>query len=155
MQSGLPYSAGTTNSVSGGIYGGPIGAGGTARVPDIDRNAFTMPKQAVVDLRISKSFYLNHGDSRYRFEILGEAFNLFNHQNVTSVYTNAYCITTSPSISAPSTGAGCPALQPPAVTPVKNTEYFVGNPLFGTNNNSNSSTLLTPRQLQIAGRLYF
>ncbi len=83
MQSGLPYSAGTVNSVSSSLYGGIIGAGGTARIPDIARNSFTMPKTAVVDLRLSKSFALTRGESRYRFEILGEAFNLFNHQNIT------------------------------------------------------------------------
>jgi hypothetical protein len=153
MQTGLPYSAGTTGSVSGSLYGGIIGAGGTARLPDIDRNAFKMPKTAVVDLRISKSFNLERGTRNYRFEILGEAFNLFNHQNITSVNTTAYCVTTSPSTSTPSTGTGCPQLS--SLPTTKSSEYLVGNPLFGTNLNSNSSTLLTPRQLQIAGRLYF
>ena len=165
MQSGLPYSAGTSNSVSGSLYGGIIGAGGTARIPDLGRNIFTMPKTATVDLRISKSFKLNRGESRYRFEVFGEAFNLFNHQNITSVNTQAYCVTTTPSTSAPNTGVACPAVQasptvkPPATTTTGSGsnigEYLVGNPLFGTYNNSNSTTLQTSRQLQIAGRFYF
>jgi len=155
MQGGLPYSAGTSGSVSGGLYGGILGSGGTARIPDLDRNAFTMPKTATVDLRLSKSFSVQRGDARYRFEILGEAFNLLNHQNITSVNTTAYCVTGSPSLSA-SSGSGCntqvvslPAVKSPS------TEYLVGNPLFGTYLNSNSNTLLTPRQLQVAGRFYF
>lgn len=153
MQTGLPYSAGTVNNVSNSLYGGIIGAGGTARIPDLDRNSFTMPKTSVVDLRISKSFYLDEGNTHLRFEILGEAFNLFNHQNITSVYTNAYCVTTSPSLTAASTAAGCPQVQSlPATT---SSEYLVGNPLFGTNNNSNSNITYSSRQLQIAGRLYF
>jgi len=154
MQSGLPYSAGTTGSVSGSLYGGIIGAGGTARLPDLDRNAYTMPKTAVVDLRLSKSFTHEIRGREYRFQILGEAFNLMNHQNITSVNTNAYCVTGStPSTSTPATGAGCPQVQ--SVPTAKSSEYLVGNPLFGTYLNSNSNTLLTPRQLQIAGRFYF
>jgi hypothetical protein len=114
-----------------------------------------MPKTAVVDLRVSKSFSMEFKGYHYRFELLGEAFNLMNHQNITSVYTNAYCITTSPSTSAPSTAAGCPAVQSLPTGAPSSQEYLVGNPLFGTNNNSNSNTLTTPRQLQIAGRFYF
>jgi hypothetical protein len=111
-----------------------------------------MPKTAVVDLRISKSFRLGPGE-RFRFEVLGEAFNLFNHQNITSVNTQAYCVTPSPSTSTPSTGVACPQVQ--SLPPTTSSQYLVGNPLFGTNNNSNSNTLLTPRQMQIAGRFYF
>jgi hypothetical protein len=158
LQTGLPYSAGTTNSVSGGAYGGIIGVGGTARIPDIDRDAFTMPKTAVVDLRIGKSFYIPIGGERYRFEVFGEAFNLFNHQNITSVVTNAYCIASSPPLTPGTLGSSCPVVQaapPPAPAGANVTEYLVGNPSFGTYLNSNSNTLLTPRQLQISGRLYF
>jgi hypothetical protein len=153
MQTGLPYSAGTSNSVSGSIYGGPIGSGGTERVPDLDRNAFTMPKTTDVDLRISKSFFYNRGASRYRLEILGEAFNLFNHQNITSVITEAYCITNAPSGAAPTTGVSCPAVQ--SLPSTKTAEYLVGNPKFGTNDNANSNTVYSQRELQIAGRFYF
>lgn len=153
MQSGLPYSAGTTNSVGSSLYGGIIGAGGTGRVPDIDRNAFSMPSTAVVDLRISKTFHIELGSLHSEFELFGEAFNLFNHQNITSVNTTAYCVTSLPSTSTPSVGTGCPQLQSLPTTTAG--EYLVGNPLFGTNTNSNSNTLMTPRQLQIAGRLHF
>jgi len=111
-----------------------------------------MPGTATVDLRISKSFRI---ESRYRFEILGEAFNVLNHQNITSVNTTAYCITNDPSKLAPSTGVSCPAVQSPPSPLTSGYYYLVANPLFGTNLNSNSNTLLTPRQLQIAGRLYF
>ena len=154
MQSGLPYSAGTTGS-AGGLYGGILGAGGTARIPDIDRNAFTMPKTATVDLRLSKSFYFPRLGDRYRFEILGEAFNLFNHQNITSVNTQAYCLTTLPSTGTPASGTACSQVTSVPKLAAGASYYLVGNPNFGTYLNSNSSTLLTPRQLQITGRLYF
>jgi hypothetical protein len=147
MQTGLPYSAGTSGSVSGGLFGGVNGAGGTARVPDLDRNIYTMPKTAVVDLRLSKSFQF---ESRYRFEILGEAFNLFNHQNITSVNTTAYCVASS--YNSNTVGCASGVESTPAAT---SKEYLIFNPAFGTNLNSNSSTLTTSRQLQIAGRFYF
>jgi hypothetical protein len=155
MQQGLPYSAGLSGSVTGTLYGGILGDGGTSRVPDLDRNSFTMPKTATVDLRISKSFSLNRGNERYRFEIVGEAFNLLNHQNITSVNTTAYCTSASVPTGTPSTGVACkPVLSTPA--PVSGvTDYLVANPLFGTYLNSNSTTLQTSRQLQVAGRFYF
>ena len=153
LQNGLPYSAGIYGSVSGSLYGGILGAGGTPRVPDLGRNTYTYPKSAVVDLRLSKSFNRSIHEHEYRFEVLGEAFNLLNHQNITQVNTNAYCIT--------STAGG--SLTSPCSTATSGTYsnnpfgafYLVANPAFGTYQNSNSSTLFTPRQLQIAGRLYF
>ena len=155
MQQGLPYSAGLSGSVSGTLYGGILGAGGTSRVPDLDRNSFTMPKTATVDLRLSKSFTLSRGKERYRFEIMGEAFNLLNHQNITSVNTTAYCASSSVPTGTPSTGIACKPVQS-APAPVSGvTDYLIANPLFGTYLNSNSTTLQTPRQLQVAGRLYF
>ena len=155
MQSGLPYSAGLTGSISGSLYGGVLGAGGTSRVPDLGRNIFTMPRTATVDLRLSKSFYLNRGSEKYRFEILGEAFNLLNHQNITSVNTTAYCISSTVPTGVPTTGVACQQVQsaPASVSGV--TDYLIANPLFGTNLNSNSNTVFTPRQMQIAGRFYF
>ncbi len=154
-QEGLPYSAGLTGSITGTLYGGVLGAGGTSRVPDLDRNSFTMPMTTTVDLRLSKTFNLFRGSERYRFEIMGEAFNLLNHQNITSVNTTAYCISSSVPTGIPTTGLSCQQVQsaPAKVSGV--TDYLIANPLFGTNLNSNSNTLLTPRQLQIAGRFYF
>ncbi len=158
MQGGLPFSPGVTQSISGTLYGGILGAGGTTRVPDLGRNSFTMPRTATVDLRLSKSFYLTD-TSRFRFEIVGEAFNLLNHQNITSVNTTAYCLSNAVPTTTPSTGVACKpvvagstVVKPPTGTTY---DYLVANPLFGTYLNSNSNTLLTPRQLQIAGRLYF
>ena len=150
----MPYSAGINGSVSGSLYGGVLGDGGAARVPDLGRNVYTMPKTAVVDVRLSKSFYLNRGNERYRFEIIGEAFNLLNHQNITSVNTTAYCIE-SGDPSSPSATSPCAAAQAGGFVNNPAGYYLVANPAFGTYLNSNSNTLLTPRQLQIAGRLYF
>jgi hypothetical protein len=154
MQNGLPYSAGINGSISGSLYGGILGVGGTARVPDLGRDIYTMPKTAVVDLRLSKYFTHEFRGHEYRLQILGEAFNLFNHQNITSVNTTAYCITNS-SPSSPSSTSVCSAAQPGSYATNPSGYYLVANPAFGTYLNSNSNTLMTPRQLQVAGRFYF
>jgi Carboxypeptidase regulatory-like domain/TonB dependent receptor len=150
-QTGLPYSAGLNGSISGSLYGGVLGVGGTARIPDLGRNTYTMPKTAVVDMRVSKSFALYRGNDRYRFEIIAEAFNLLNHQNITSVNTTAYCIENG-NPANPGANSNCLAAQPGTYSAGN---YLAANPRFGTYQNSNSNTLLTPRQLQIAGRFYF
>jgi hypothetical protein len=152
IQNGLPYSPGIYGSISGGLYGGILGAGGTPRVPDLGRNIYTMPKTAVVDIRLSKYFTREIGGHEYRFQVLGEAFNIFNHQNITSVNQNAYCITSTPTTN---TNSPCATTQAGSYTTSPSGAYLIANPSFGTYLNSNSNTLLTPRQLQIAGRLYF
>jgi hypothetical protein len=157
-QTGLPYSAGVSGaSPSGSAYGGIIGAGGTKRLPDVDRDSFAMPNTYVMDLRLSKNFFYEHGNQRYRLELVGEAFNLLNHQNITSVNETAYCVSTGGNLSTsqPTTGAGCPALSS-LPSPVSASGYYlVANPLFGSNLNSNSNTVYSQREIQLAGRFYF
>ncbi len=152
LQSGLPYSPGINGSISGSLYGGILGVGGTPRLPDLGRDTYTMPKTADVDMRISKSFNLTRGNERLRFEIIGEAFNLFNHQNITTVNTTAYSITNG-NPAAPTATSPCRPAVPGSYTSAN--YYLIANPAFGTYLNSNSNTVLTSRQMQIAGRLYF
>jgi outer membrane receptor protein involved in Fe transport len=105
--SGAPY----TGTVSGSFPSNPLpsfvvvstgilGAGGTSRLPSIPRNAFQMPRTVNIDLRIAKKFKLYESSS---FEVFGEAFNLFNHVNPTSVGTSSYSIggtPTAPTLTA-------------------------------------------------------
>ena len=131
--SGAPY----TGTVSGnapvatGVVRtstGILGAGGTSRPPFVDRNAFQMPRVVNIDLRIAKKFRLYES---WNFELFGEAFNLFNHPNATSVGTRIYSIGGS---------AAAPTLT--------------FDPQFGVVQSS-SSTLLGQRQIQIGARLTF
>jgi hypothetical protein len=95
VASGAPY----TGTVSGNapnpsntiiaVSSGILGAGGTSRPPWIPRNAFTMPRTANVDLRIAKKFPLYE---KVTLELSGDAYNLFNHVNATSVGTRIYSI---------------------------------------------------------------
>ncbi|HEY6487780.1 MAG TPA: carboxypeptidase regulatory-like domain-containing protein [Terracidiphilus sp.] len=101
-QAGLPYSVGVSGSQSK-LYATPgsatqqsiintssfNGSGGTNRIVGIDRNAYQMPSTWVVDLRASKKLVVRE---RYSLEFLTEAFNLANHQNVTSIGTTGYAV---------------------------------------------------------------
>lgn len=94
VSSGAPYTA----TVSGNapvaatfvrVSTGILGAGGSSRLPGIPRNGFQMPRTANVDLRIAKKFNFYESTA---LEIFGEAFNLFNHVNATSVGTRNFLI---------------------------------------------------------------
>jgi hypothetical protein len=108
-------------------------------------------------MRLGKNFYFDHKDLHYRLELFAEAFNLLNHQNITSVNTVAYytCKTfvtsTSPSNAAPCATTTALATAPPSAS----YNYLIANPLFGTNLNSNSNTVYSQRQIQISGRFHF
>jgi hypothetical protein len=87
--SGRPFTGTVSGSVSRGLSFGILGAGGTNRPPFIARNAFEFPRTTVVDLRISRRFHITE---KTNFEVLAEAFNLFNHPNVTNVQQTLYSI---------------------------------------------------------------
>jgi hypothetical protein len=136
-QTGLPYSptvSGSAPSALNPAFKGLNGSGSSAdRIDILGRNQVTMPKTAVVDLRVGKNFNLPgaHLD-RFRLELFAEAFNLMNHQNITSVSHGAYSISTSGT---------------------QGTLNFVQN--YGTYLNSNSNTVYSQRQMQLAARLHF
>ena len=148
-QSGLPYSlvtsgtptfttpqdaSGTTITYSG-LGAGINGSNGRKGIDILGRNTFRMKRTINMDLRLSKK--VRFGE-RYAVELLGEAFNIFNHQNVTSVNNTGYIIgsTTDPTTKA-----------------VNATLNF--NSSFGSVNNSNSNFAYSPRQLQIGFRFLF
>ena len=144
-QSGFPYSLNTAGSaltaltsagVQGG-FGGLNGSNGAFRVPGFDRNIYQQKRTLLMDFRLSKRFSIH---DRAKLEILGEAFNIFNHQNVTAVNSTAYFVSTS------KTGN----------TLTYNTSSAnAALPLFGSVTNANSNTFLTPRQVQMGARLQF
>ena len=136
VASGAPF----TPFVSGGIPVIPVntlgplftsginGSGGSSRPQGIPRNAFTQPRIVNVDLRLAKLFQIRES---VNFEVFGEAFNLFNHFNATSVGTTLY-------------SAGGTAANP--------TLTFQSS--FGVPTAS-SSFFIAQRQIQIGARLRF
>ena len=150
-QSGLPYSAMTTGttpqqcyisaaSSSADICLAPAGTGitGTSAssyVPFVGRNSQQQPRTILVDARAQKDFSFME---KYSIQLIGEAFNLMNHQNVTGVSTTGYSISTVKGTTAATT---------------TNTLTYV--PTFGTVSSANTNYAYGPRVIQVALRLMF
>jgi len=149
-QSGLPYSlvtAGTPTFTTpvdangqtitySGLGSSINGSNGRRGIDVIGRNTFQMKRTINMDLRLSKR--VKFGE-RYSAELMGEAFNLFNHQNVTGVNNTGYII-----------GA---TNADPVTKAVKATLNY--NSSFGSVTNSNSNFAYTSRQIQIGFRFLF
>ena len=149
-QSGIPYTPFVSGYPGESVSGvrSPNGAGGTSgRIDAIRRNQYTRPKTTVVDMRVSKNFYLNTHNPVFehvRVELLGEVFNVANHQNITGIQNTAYNLS---SVSATTAQYG--------QYPSGYIDTLTLQPNFGTYNNSNSNYTYSPRQVQLAARLHF
>jgi hypothetical protein len=145
--SGFP-SGGVDGGVTGGEVSnsaGPIGG----RLPFLARNTFPGPGLRSVDFRISKQIVFTE---RLRLQLIGEAFNLFNHTNVNSVNTTSYfydapsktnsqCYNGLGTLTAPVHANGC-------LVPNGGSKGFLSN-------TSTSDLLYGPRQLQISAKFFF
>ncbi|HKR59999.1 MAG TPA: TonB-dependent receptor [Pyrinomonadaceae bacterium] len=141
MQSGVPYSANVSGFGPSSIAGGISGSGALGRIPLVfERNAFRQPKIVNVDLRVSRRFRFTETTN---FEILAEAFNLFNRYQVTGVNTTLYTF---------STAAPCPI----SATVLSCLNFTTNNAgaNFGVPN-STGSTIVRERQIQFAARFNF
>jgi hypothetical protein len=99
--SGARYSgsiSGTINPTSFGFAstatpgGGANGSGGDTRFALVRRNFFKQPKIWYLDMRLSRRFQIKES---MRFEVLAEAFNLFNRTQVTTLNRTLYTISGS------------------------------------------------------------
>jgi outer membrane receptor protein involved in Fe transport len=145
-QTTLPFSAGVsgTNStkVTNATYptGSPtaIGAdwngnGSVSYVPQLGHNNYTAKRIMVDDVRAEKQFAFSE---RYHLQIFLQAFNVANHQNVSSENTIGY------------------KLAGTAGSPLAGTATYQAN--FGTVATTNNSGFsYTPRQLELSGRFTF
>ena len=84
-----PYISGyLSGPLDGGVTGGVAYAGATSgRAGWLARNSFTAPGFHNVDFRLGRQFAIGE---RVKLSLIGEAFNLFNHTNVSSVSTTAF-----------------------------------------------------------------
>jgi outer membrane receptor protein involved in Fe transport len=122
----------------GGTSSGLLGSGGPSRAFFIERNSFRRPRTATVDLRVSRRFGITE---TMNFEILAEAFNLFNHSNVTDVSATLFNFG-----SATATGGTLTSNTTP-----DRTLPFLRTTAEGINN----TTIFTPRQIQLSARFNF
>jgi len=131
-----PYVTGTPSPLDGGVTGAVAYAGATpGRAGWLPRNANTAPGFHNIDFRIGRQFSISE---RVRLSLIGEAFNLFNHTNVSGVNTTAF------SYAAAGSGA-CAGHTNACFSP--NATYLAPT--------STSNLIWGPRQLQISGRLTF
>jgi hypothetical protein len=145
VQSALPYTLGTSGSAPGSAPsgGGPNGSDGSFRLDTFARNRFTMRGTQNLDLRISKTFPVKE---KVNLELMAEAFNLFNHFNVTGVNSLGYLVTTSGTITDTSG-----ALQ----TCKSSAPCLNYNTAFGSFTSANSNFIYSTRQIQIGLMLKF
>jgi hypothetical protein len=130
--SGLPQTALLTGNTpnTARVSTGVLGAGGTNRLPSIERNTYSLPKTANLDLRVSRGFRFG---GTHTLEAIVDVFNVFNRLNYTAMNTTIYNI--GGTVAAPT---------------------LTYNPTFGSLTNANSNYFVfTPRQIQLAARYTF
>ena len=158
-QTGLPYSAtiGTGFPSYSAYSSSWNGAGSNYWIPALGRNTYQQPKTIVADLRLEKQFAVHAYDRSYHLQLMGEFFNLANHQNVTGVNTTAYNLSSNSSLTS-----GCSASQlvPGQAQQECSTltyQYNSGTtkPLLSTVTNANSNFAYSQRQVQLSLRLEF
>ena len=130
-----PNPAGFINFTGGT---GVLADGGTNRVPWLAPNSFQMPRTANVDLRLQKAFILHES---WKLTLSGDAFNLFNRNNITALNATMY------TVCAPN--SFCSALGAKPTSPT-----LAFNPRFGVPTQS-SNSLIAQRQIQVGVRLDF
>ena len=89
IQTGMPYSASTAGNTTAGISSTLNGNGSVNFIPQIGIDNYFQPRTIVDDIRLEKDFLLQ---DRYNLQVMAQAFNVANHQNVTGVYTEAYAL---------------------------------------------------------------
>ena len=158
-QNGLPYSATIGSGFpSYSAYSSSWnGAGSNYWIPALGRNTLTQPRTLVADIRLEKQFEIRAYDRPYHLQLLGEFFNIANHQNVTGVNTTAYNLSSNSSVSSGCLPSQLVSGQTQEECSTLNYQYNSGTtkPLLGTVTNANSNFAYSQREVQLSLRLEF
>jgi hypothetical protein len=133
LSSGRPVTGFISASPTGGTSSGLLGSGGPQRTFFVPRGSASRPSTATVDLRLSKRF---HFSEKMNLEVLAEAFNLFNHSNVTGITDSLFTFNAANNTLTSNTTSD--RVQP-----------------FLTPTSINNTTIFTPRQIQLSVRFHF
>ncbi len=132
VQTGQPYSAFLNSDLNNDANSR------NERVPGLTRNTFNNPTLATLDPRITKSFMFGE---RARLQLIGEAYNVFNRFNITSVRNTLYNVVTGNGTTVcPGQASGQRCLVPQ---------------LTGQTGFQQPFTDLGPRILQVAAKITF
>jgi hypothetical protein len=128
-----------------GLTGGTVtntGGGTGGRPPQVSRNAYFGATQLRnVDFRVMREFVV--WKEKVHLQFIGEAFNLFNHTNISSVNGTAFNFT-----AASATSSTCPlALYTGCIAP--NATFLAPTSSSSTNG------LYAARQLQVSAKITF
>jgi hypothetical protein len=113
------------------------GNSATDRVPGLGRDTFYLPATVSFDPRLTRAVRLSE---RAQLQLMWEAFNVFNHSNITAVRTTAFARIATPAVCGT---AGAPCL-------LQQTSANVGLSAFGT-----PTATAGPRIMQLAAKLVF
>ena len=132
-----PYISGyPSGAPDGGVSGGVSYAGATnGRAGWLSRNSYNAPGYHNVDFRIGRQFPITE---RLKVSLIGEAFNLFNHTNISGVTNTAFTYTAAGSGACAGHTNACYVPYSAFLTPT-----------------ATSNLLWGPRQLQVSGRITF
>src|SRR5262249_11605011 len=138
-QSGEPYSALVSSDLNGD------GNSRTDRAPGFGRNTFNMPAIIAFDPRVSRTIRFSE---RARLQLIAEAFNVLNHQNITGVRNTFFAFGSTVGPTACSAGVA-PCLLPQTVG-------TVGVNAFGIPSSANvNGQGNVGRVLQLAAKISF
>ena len=157
-QNGLPYSAtiGSGYPSYSAYSSSWNGAGTNYWIPAIGRNTYQMPRTMVLDMRLEKQLTYKTENRLYHLQMLGEFFNVANHQNATTVSATAYNLSSNSSVTSGCTGQTVPGqAQQECSTMTYQYNANSTKPLLGTVTNSDSNFAYSPRQVQLSLRLEF
>ena len=132
-----PYISGyPSGAPDGGVSGGVSYAGATnGRAGWLSRNSYNAPGYHNVDFRVGRQFPITE---RLKVSLIGEAFNLFNHTNISGVTNTAFTYTAAGSGACAGHTNACYVPYSAFLTPT-----------------ATSNLLWGPRQLQVSGRITF
>jgi hypothetical protein len=139
------YPTGASAGIDGGLTGGLVtNTGGLTggRALFIPRNPINLPNIYNVDFRIGREFQIRE---RLRLMLVGEAFNIFNHTNITDIGPNT---TNSAALAYNYTAAGA------GVSAGHTNACIVPNAAVPTVTQT-TAPILGPRQWQVSARLTF
>ena len=142
--------AGAAGNIYGGAMSSSSGLATTGRPPQIGRGSLIAPGFNNFDFRIARDIPIHEN---IRLQLMGEAFNLLNRRIITGVNGGFSTYVTATATSATcNTGSSAPAGSPVqgCITPSTST----GTAAFGAPSSTNN-TLVGPRQLQVAAKLFF
>jgi hypothetical protein len=133
------------------------GSGGEDLIPPIGRNTFRYPAAVNLDLRFTKRIRIS---DRCSFDVMGEAFNALNHQNVTDIQKVGYRVTNDTAHPNMATLTWQSGVRPGTKTTLVNGSsqmQYVFDPTaaFGNVTNANSGAVNRERQVQVGFRLVF